>query len=304
MDDRRFDTITRALARAASRRKALIGALAIGATALAGSRRSEAQAPTAGGLAPTSGGLPQSGTLCAGVGQPCVMLTGCCSGFTCVTSAINPNQGYCQSGGTGGVQIAPPLMAGNSDGTSAQPAPTRTPRVHKTHTPGSNHTNTTNNTTRSTVDLRVAEITCYPHPTDPVGPHITLRNVGTDALNLRTLTTLRNPTYNGANPGDNIPITQGFRLKPRKSIMFARQSAAATGHVSTVKLPDDFFSTAQADIGKEGVIITFESAAGATSTQTASCPDRPEATETTTGAATDDQGTTRSKKRNRKRKQT
>ncbi len=159
-------------------------------------------------------------------------------------------------------------------GSTTQAAPTKTPRTHKTHTPGSNHTNTNTNT-RPSSTIKVTSIACYPPANDPVGPHLTVRNVGSDSVTLGNLATLRNPAYNNPAKGDDLPITLNPTLKPQRSITFVVSGQSSGGHDSAVSLPADFFSTAPADIGKEGVIITYDGVIGSSLTLTAMCPDRP-----------------------------
>lgn len=96
MDARKFDTITRAMSRPASRRGILAGAGALIAARLQRAGAAPAAAPAAQLGPPT----------CGSAGDVCTMLLGCCSGLTCVTSAINVNYGVCVTGGDGGTVAA------------------------------------------------------------------------------------------------------------------------------------------------------------------------------------------------------
>lgn len=81
MDGRRFDNLTRLI----TRRGFFAAAGGIAAFVARGANASQPGPATCG----------QSGDVCT-------RLIGCCSGFTCVTSAINVNYGICVSGGSGG----------------------------------------------------------------------------------------------------------------------------------------------------------------------------------------------------------
>lgn len=80
MDGSEFDNLTRRFTR-----RGLMALAAAAALELRDGRAKQLGPPTCG----------QSGDVCT-------MLIGCCSGFTCVTSAINVNYGVCVSGGSGG----------------------------------------------------------------------------------------------------------------------------------------------------------------------------------------------------------
>lgn len=102
MDDRRFDDVARAIGHSASpttRRRALLGALGVGAAGFAAIFRAK------GG----SGAATQP--LCANEGEPCTIWGGCCGELTCVGNAVNPNNGVCVAG------VAPRV--------AEQPAPAR-----------------------------------------------------------------------------------------------------------------------------------------------------------------------------------
>ena len=122
MNGERFDALTKTLKSATTRRRAVA---TIGLLAASGAvRRADAAQ-----LAPAT---------CAGEGAVCIMLTGCCAGYTCMTSAINPNLGVCQSGGTGGVEVQPPAASGSTTAQAAPGTPTTTTSSRRTHTPGDN----------------------------------------------------------------------------------------------------------------------------------------------------------------------
>ncbi len=96
MDGREFDN----LAKRITRRGFLAAAGVAGAFALRSARAAQVGPATCG----------QSGDVCT-------MMLGCCSGFTCVTSAINVNYGVCVSGGNGGrVSTGTGLISPFSDG--------------------------------------------------------------------------------------------------------------------------------------------------------------------------------------------
>lgn len=98
MDSRHFDRLTRRLSRNLTRRGALAGA---GGLFLA--RRQQTRAAQ---LGPST---------CGASGDVCTMLVGCCSGLTCVTSAINTNYGVCVPGDGGTIAAGTGLISPFSD---------------------------------------------------------------------------------------------------------------------------------------------------------------------------------------------
>jgi hypothetical protein len=117
MDANNFDQFTRALARRIPRRG--LFALAGGLAALQGRGIARAQ------LAPS----------CGQAGAVCTMLSGCCEGFTCVTSTINVNYGVCAAGGTGGtVAGTSSLISPLADGAAQQVAGATTTDTSSTST--------------------------------------------------------------------------------------------------------------------------------------------------------------------------
>jgi hypothetical protein len=110
MDPSNFDRITRVLARGVTRRG--VFGLAGGLAALKSGRVLGAQ------LGPPA---------CGQAGAVCTMLSGCCEGFTCVTSTINVNYGVCATGGDGGtVAGTTSLVSPFSEGAEQAVAPAAT----------------------------------------------------------------------------------------------------------------------------------------------------------------------------------
>src|ERR671921_556281 len=95
MDDAKFDRLARAFAKTVSRRLtvALIGAAAgtFGQQAARGFQ-----------LGPTT---------CGEQGAVCTLVSGCCDGFTCVTSAIHTSYGICVPGEGGMVSSGTTLIS-------------------------------------------------------------------------------------------------------------------------------------------------------------------------------------------------
>lgn len=116
MDNGRFDGLARALASSRTRRgyvAAVLGFLGVSAIAVRGTTDTTDAAQT-----------------CRGEGEPCAIMSFCCSGFTCVrTSPINPNVGVCRRG-----SVTP---TPSSRTPTATPRPTGTPSPSPTPRPGS-----------------------------------------------------------------------------------------------------------------------------------------------------------------------
>jgi hypothetical protein len=174
-------------------------------------------------------------------------------------------------------------MAGNGDGSAAQPAPTRTPRPRKTHTPGSNHTNNNGNN-RAAFDLRVT-LDCYGAPET-----VAVRNLGTEPVTLAKFeTTGGNSLYKGS---DAWTPNLSKSLKPSHTFWFyanARNAPAGTVFKGT-KWSDDL---AFLQDGTDGLQITVNETS---QTFSKTCGPAPSGTNSASSSNT-------RKKRNRKHKQ-
>ena len=109
MDNGRFDGLARALASSRTRRgyvAAALGFLGVSAVAVRGTSN--------------------AAQFCRGEGEPCALMSFCCSGYTCVrTSPINPNVGVCRRG-----SVTP-----TPSSRTPTPRPTTTPSPSPTPTP-------------------------------------------------------------------------------------------------------------------------------------------------------------------------
>jgi len=102
MEDSRFDRLARFLAAKSPRRGLLAAVFAVFAMRW---QRVSAQFTT---------------LTCGSEGNVCTPLAGCCAGFTCVTSALNPSYGICITGDGGLITAGTSLIVPGSDGAVAQ----------------------------------------------------------------------------------------------------------------------------------------------------------------------------------------
>jgi hypothetical protein len=135
MDERRFDRLSRTLARTGTRRT--LAAAAFGGFAAFVARRAGAAQ-----LVPAT---------CAAQGQVCTLLYGCCEGLTCATSMINPSYGVCAPGGSGGMVAVSTQLVVPSNGSATTDTSTTTTTTTTTPTlPDPTATSTTSTTTSTT----------------------------------------------------------------------------------------------------------------------------------------------------------
>src|ERR687893_301342 len=95
MDDAKFDRLARAFAKNVSRR--LTFALLGGATGILGPH--------------VARGFQLGPATCGEEGAVCTLVSGCCDGLTCVTSAVNTSYGICVPGEGGMVSTGTTLIS-------------------------------------------------------------------------------------------------------------------------------------------------------------------------------------------------
>ncbi len=145
MDGRRLDDLAHALATGVSRRRAVLGAVGLGATGVVAAFRA---------------GTSQ--VVCKEEGAPCTLWVACCEGLTCVGTAVNPNNGVCVAG------LAQPRLPDEDPNSPRTPTPTKatgsgngqggqTPTATATTTTTTNSTSNTTPTTTPTVTATPTE---------------------------------------------------------------------------------------------------------------------------------------------------
>ncbi|MDQ3226908.1 MAG: hypothetical protein M3Q50_09800 [Chloroflexota bacterium] len=134
-----FDSIARILARVFSRRALL--------TALGGFPLVRL---------PHTLGAQLSPATCGASGDVCTRIAGCCSGLTCVTSAINVNYGVCIAGGGGTVSVGTSLISPFSEGVELEIAALLNSAALTETTSTSSATESTT-TKKERRDVRIAE---------------------------------------------------------------------------------------------------------------------------------------------------
>ncbi len=269
MDEQRFDQVTHTLAAPATRRRALLGALGLGAAGIAAAFRAR------------GGAVAVGQPVCQAEGAACTIWVGCCGDLTCVGTAMNPNNGVCVAGVP--TRAAPPPNGSQSrtgsnrkvraSSTADTNQGSSTTRPKATSTSPSTATRKPGKTPRPTATSKPSKTprpTRVPREEEEEAISITLKCNGDPEViriknntgrsikirSLRTLGTPPEPLQAGTDPWDftpnpTNPNTRYQEVKPGKTLIFVSGQKAEDSGDRNLLAGVKIFSKAR----KEGVSV-------------------------------------------------